>query len=82
MRHWTTSEYNVVFAEHPPTRPTAPTRAECEALGHRLGRSRSSIYAQWNDARARVLRQTNASSRQLRDYIRARGWDATRASHK
>jgi hypothetical protein len=74
MRGWTTDEYDVLFEHHPPTQPTAPTREECEALGRRLGRSRLAIYAQWSDARSHVLRHANASSRQLRRYIDARGW--------
>jgi hypothetical protein len=78
MRRWTTNEYDVLFADHPPTEPRAPTRDECEGLARRLDRTRMAIYAQWSDARSHILGHVNASSRQLREYIDARGWTANR----
>jgi hypothetical protein len=74
MAGWENREYDVLFANHPPTEPTAPTADECDALGAQLDRSRGAILAQWDDARSLILGQKSAASEQLGDYVRARGW--------
>jgi hypothetical protein len=74
MAVWTEPMYEAIFREHPPTQPTAPTRAECEALGRALGLSHGAVAAQWNDARSVVLDQKSAASNRLRDYLVRRGY--------
>jgi hypothetical protein len=74
MADWNDRDYDRLFESHPPTQPTAPTAAECAALGLKLGRSRGAVHAQWEDGRSAVLRKQSAASEHLRDYLRRRGW--------
>jgi hypothetical protein len=74
MAGWEIRDLDILFAEHPPTQRNAPTAAECDAIGMRIGRSRGAVLEQWRDARSLVLGSKSAASEQLRDYVRNRGW--------
>ena len=71
---WTTSEYNRLFQDRPPTQPHAPSGDELDALASEFGRSTKAVYAQWDDARCAVLKNKTAASGQLLGYLRRRGW--------
>lgn len=71
---WTTSEYERLFKEHPPSEPHAPSGAALDGLAAEFGRSRGAVSAQWNDARSAVLNSQTAASAQLLGYLRRQGW--------
>jgi len=74
MVSWQIRDYDVLFGDHPPTEPTAPTAQQCDRLGLTLGRSRGAALSQWGDARSVVLGNRSAASQPLCDYLRNRGW--------
>jgi hypothetical protein len=78
MPGWTIRDDAVLFADHPPIQSVAPTEAECDALGLRLGRTRGAVSAQWNDARSLVLGSKGAAS-QGSARLRSRPWLAVTA---
>jgi hypothetical protein len=41
---WTTSEYNRLFQDRPPTQPHAPSGDELDALASEFGRSTKAVY--------------------------------------
>jgi hypothetical protein len=79
MASWNESHFDRLFAAHPPTLPTAPSRAQAAALGRQMGFSEGAVLAHWNDARSVILGQKNASSQGLRAYLVRRGWLAPAA---
>ncbi len=81
MAGWTIADYDVLFENHPPTQPTAPTTAEGEALGLRIGCSGKAAVSQWNDGRSVVLGHRSDASQKLKDYVRSRGWLSATAAH-
>jgi hypothetical protein len=66
---WSTGEYDILFADHPPTRPTAPTVVDARLIARRLGRSTGAVRSQWDDARSLLLGNRTAASRELRSYV-------------
>ena len=74
MRRWNEAELDVLFREHPPTRPNAPDLATCRAIARTIGRTPDAVIAQWNDARSAVLGSSTAASQGLLDYLRAHRW--------
>jgi hypothetical protein len=72
LDRWSSAEYDVLFAEHPPTLPTAPTIIEARRIANRLRRSTGAVRTQWDDARSLVLGNPTAASRVLRSYVEAR----------
>jgi hypothetical protein len=74
MRRWNEAELDVLFREHPPTRPNAPDLATCRAIARTIGRTPDAVIAQWNDARSAVLGSSTAASQGLPDYLRAHRW--------
>ncbi len=73
-RRWTTREYEVLFRDHPPIEPAAPSGEEVTSLGEALDRTTGAIVAQWDDARSSVLGSQTAASINLVDFLRGRGW--------
>jgi hypothetical protein len=69
MRRWDERQYDVLFGDHPPTEPQAPTADECAVLGRSLGRSSEAIRSQWDDGRSLVLGHATDASSGLRDYL-------------
>lgn len=68
---WTTSDYDRLFRDHPPTEPTAPHGDELAAIASDLHGSTGAIAAQWNDTRSAMLISKTAASGQLLGYLRA-----------
>ena len=71
---WTTTDYERLFRDHPPTEPQAPRGEDLESLATTLRRSTGAVRAQWDDARSAVLNSQTAASTQLIGYLRWRGW--------
>ena len=71
---WTTSEYERLFRDYPPTEPHAPAGDDLERLADSFERSPKAVFAQWDDARSAVLDNQTAASAQLLGYLRRRGW--------
>lgn len=71
---WTTTDYERLFRDHPPTEPHAPRGEDLDALATTLQRSTGAVRAQWDDARSAVLNSQTAASTQLIGYLRRRGW--------
>ena len=69
---WSAGEYDTLFANHPPTRPVAPTIAEARRIADRLRRSTGAVRSQWDDARSLVLGNPTAASVELRSYVERR----------
>ena len=69
---WSSADYDILFADHPPTAAKAPTIIEARRLAHRLRRSTGGIRSQWDDARSLVLGNRTAASRELQSYVAAR----------
>lgn len=72
LERWSSAEYDVLFAAHPPTGPTAPTIVEARRIANRLRRSTGAVRSQWDDARSLVLGNRTAASRELRIYVEER----------
>jgi hypothetical protein len=72
LDRWSSAEYDVLFTDHPPTLPTAPTIIEARRIANRLRRSTGAVRSQWDDARSLVLGNPTAASRVLRSYVEAR----------
>ena len=71
---WTTSEYERLFRDHPPTKPHAPGGDDLAALAWEFGRSTGAVNGQWQDARSAILNNKTAASSPLLGYLRGRGW--------
>jgi hypothetical protein len=71
---WTTSDYDRLFRDLPPTEPNAPHGDDLAAIANDLHRSTGAIAAQWDDARSAVLGSKTAASAQLLGYLGRRGW--------
>jgi len=74
MRRWNEAEYDVLFRDHPPTRPNAPDLATSRAIARTIRRTPDAVSAQWNDARSAVLDDSTAASPGLLGYLRAHRW--------
>jgi hypothetical protein len=72
LERWSTAEYDVLFADHPPTHSTAPTVIEARRIANRLRRSSGAVRSQWDDARSLILGNRTAASRELRTYVEGR----------
>jgi hypothetical protein len=72
---WSTGDYEVLFANHPPTQARAPTIVEARRIADRLRRSTGAVRTQWDDARSLVLGNPTAASFDLRCFIAER-WSA------
>ena len=71
-QRWSTAEFDILFADHPPTLSTAPTVVDAWRIARRLGRSSGAVRSQWDDARSLVLGNQTAASRELRTYLEDR----------
>jgi hypothetical protein len=69
---WSTRDYEILFANHPPTHPRAPTLAESRRIADRLRRSTGAVRTQWDDARSLVLGNPTAASFELRSFVAER----------
>lgn len=69
---WSTRDYEILFANHPPTHPRAPTLIEARRIGDRLRRSTGAVRTQWDDARSLVLGNPTAASFELRSFVAER----------
>jgi hypothetical protein len=76
---WSAGEYDTLFANHPPTRPVAPTIHEARRIADRLRRSTGAVRSQWDDARSLILGNETAASVELRSYVERR-WQVERQS--
>jgi hypothetical protein len=74
MAGWTSSEYDGLFRDHPPTEPSAPHGPDLTSIGQEMARATGAVAAQWGDARSAVLGNKTAASEQLLDYLKRRGW--------
>jgi hypothetical protein len=66
---WSPDDYDILFEDHPPTLPTAPTIVEARRIADRLRRSTGAVRSQWDDARSLVLGNETAASNELRSYL-------------
>jgi hypothetical protein len=72
---WTDPELDVLFRDHLPTEPTAPTLDESEAIARELGtHTAAAVQSDWGDGRSIVLGHPIGPLRRLRSYIARRGW--------
>jgi len=69
---WSTRDYDILFANHPPTHPRAPTLIEARRIADRLRRSTGAVRTQWDDARSLVLGNPTAASFELRSFVAER----------
>ena len=69
---WSPQEYDVLFANHPPTLPAAPTIPEARRIADRLRRSTGAVRSQWDDARSLVLGNATMASVELRLFVEER----------
>jgi len=76
---WSAGDYEILFADHPPTLPTAPTIPEARRIADRLRRSTGAVRSQWDDARSLVLGNRTAASDELRSFVAER-WTIERQS--
>ena len=74
MAAWTSSGYNRLFRDHPPTGPHAPHGTDLALIAQDLDRSTGAAAAQWDDARSAALASKTAASEQLIGYLGRRGW--------
>jgi hypothetical protein len=74
---WSAHDYELLFANHPPTHPRAPTMVEARRIGDRLRRSTGAVRTQWDDARSLVLGNPTAASVELQSFVAER-WPAAR----
>ena len=72
-RPWTIQEYEVLFRENRPTRPSRPAGQTLANLAKVLERSPGAVSAQWDDARSAVLNSQTAASAQLIGNLRREG---------
>ena len=73
---WSTGDYEILFANHPPTHAQAPTIVEARRIADRLRRSTGAVRTQWDDARSLVLGNPTAASVELRSFVAGRWPDA------
>jgi hypothetical protein len=69
---WSTRDYDILFANHPPTHARAPTLIEARRIADRLRRSTGAVRTQWDDARSLVLGNPTAASLELRSFVAER----------
>jgi len=69
---WSTRDYEILFANHPPTHSRAPTLVEARRIADRLRRSTGAVRTQWDDARSLVLGNPTAASFELRTFVAER----------
>ena len=63
MRRWNEAEYDVLFRDHPPTRPNAPDLATSRAIARTIRRTPDAVIAHWDDARSAVLGSSTLADR-------------------
>lgn len=66
---WSTRDYEILFANHPPTDSGAPNLIEARRIADRLRRSTGAVRTQWDDARSLVLGNRTAASFELRSFV-------------
>jgi hypothetical protein len=71
---WREPDFDILFADHPPTRARAPKPNEARVIARALRRTTGAVRSQWDDARSAVLNNQTAASRSLLDYLAGRGW--------
>ena len=69
---WSTNDYEVLFANHPPTHRQAPTVIEARRIADRLRRTTGAVRTQWDDARSLVLGNPTMASLELRSFVAER----------
>jgi len=74
---WSTRDYEILFANHPPTHSRAPTLIEARRIADRLRRSTAAVRTQWDDARSLMLGNPTAASVELRSFVAER-WHLAR----
>ena len=72
LDRWSMRDYEILFANHPPTHPRAPTIIEARRIADRLRRSTGAVRTQWDDARSLVLGNPTAASVELRSFVAER----------
>ena len=79
LERWSSIEYDVLFADHPPTNAQPPTIIEARRIADPIRRSTGAVRSHRDDARSLVLGNQTAASRELRTYVAER-WPAAPAS--
>ena len=69
QERWSTRDFEILFANHPPTHSRAPTLIEARRIADRLRRSTGAVRTQWDDARSLVLGSPTAASMELRSFV-------------
>lgn len=78
-RRWTETEWDYLFATHPPMRSSRPTESDCEAVALWLDRTPGAVLWMWQDAEAHLRGASSYASLRLMAYLdrRRRSTDPT-----